>query len=116
MYISSKLKMRWRKGKADFLKAMVLASLCAGPKHGYEMLHMIQTSPFYEGLNPGALYRVLRELEMEGFVVSSWSLGGGPPKRIYYITKEGRAWLEAFKSFLEGYKVYLEELIKRKEG
>lgn len=43
------------------------------------------------GVDAGGLYRVLRRLEEDGFVTSSWSEGeSGPQRRDYEITAEGR--------------------------
>jgi DNA-binding PadR family transcriptional regulator len=52
-------------------------------------------------VDAGGLYRVLRRLEAEGFVVSAWSEGdSGPQRRDYEITSEGRELAEDWLSHL----------------
>jgi DNA-binding PadR family transcriptional regulator len=42
-------------------------------------------------VDAGGLYRTLRRLEEEGFVISEWASGGpGPQRRDYAITQAGR--------------------------
>jgi DNA-binding PadR family transcriptional regulator len=48
-------------------------------------------------VDPGAVYRVLRQLEAEGAVVSAWDTsGGGPARRNYELTEMGRARLASW--------------------
>jgi DNA-binding PadR family transcriptional regulator len=53
----------------------------------------------FEPINPGSVYRTLRQMEKEGLCESEWetshsSNNGGPPRRVYKITDEGEAYLE----------------------
>jgi PadR family transcriptional regulator PadR len=55
-----------------------------------------------ERIDMGNLYRILRSLEREGLVTSTWDdKAPGPAKRVYVITQSGRRvlaqWVEAFK-------------------
>jgi DNA-binding PadR family transcriptional regulator len=46
-------------------------------------------------VDAGGLYRVLRRMEEEGFVVSNWVEGdSGPQRRDYEITEDGRTLAE----------------------
>src|SRR5438552_2901136 len=71
------------------------------PGHGYELLEQLQTLMPAERIDMGNLYRILRSLERDGLVDSTWDEEApGPAKRIYVITQSGRRvlgqWVEAF--------------------
>jgi DNA-binding PadR family transcriptional regulator len=52
--------------------------------------------------DPGLLYRTLRRLEEEGFVISFWDTEGrGPARRLYRVTPEGVEYLRAWASRIE---------------
>lgn len=94
---------------------LVLAVLGEGPSHGYAIAREIERrSRALLHLNEGALYPALKILEGEELVESQWeTLGGGPARKVYRITKTGRAHLrqkasewaqyrEAIDTFLGG--------------
>jgi DNA-binding PadR family transcriptional regulator len=77
----------------------VLLSLRDGPAHGYDLLARLpEVFPrAAEAPDPGTLYRLLRSLEGDGAVVSSWDTGEpGPARRVYRITDAGREQLEGW--------------------
>jgi DNA-binding PadR family transcriptional regulator len=104
---------RWR-----FTAPAVLLLLLDGPAHGYDLLARLgDVFPRAGGLpDSGSCYRVLRALEREGAVTSSWETAkAGPAKRVYAITPKGRerldAWsravehdMRAMRRFLAGYR------------
>ncbi|SRR6266849_1937200 len=104
---------RWR-----FTAPAVLLLLLDGPAHGYDLLARLgDVFPRAGGLpDSGSFYRVLRSLEREGAVTSSWETAkAGPAKRVYSITPKGRerldAWsravqqdMRAMRRFLAGYR------------
>lgn len=50
----------------------------------------------------GALYRTLRQLEMNGNVVSEWDLRkSGPARRVYRLTAKGKRHLDEWATVLE---------------
>ena len=52
-------------------------------------------------MDPGGMYRVLRRLEEESFIVSKWSSGEhGPHRREYELTDEGRSLLRRWAEHL----------------
>ena len=67
------------------------------PAHGYELLRRLDTvgpaRPEERGRYPdsGAVYRILRNLEKDGLVRSTWedAPGRGPERRIYELTLSG---------------------------
>ncbi len=79
-------------GRGALVEAAALAALLGSKAHGYDVRRRIaeMTAGNLE-VDPGGLYRVLRRLEDEGFVASTWLAGdSGPQRRDYEITPEGR--------------------------
>src|SRR5215217_7057798 len=94
---------RWRvRARLErFSEPAVLLVLRDTPGHGYELLEQLQTLMPAERIDMGNLYRILRSLERDGLVDSTWDdTAPGPAKRIYVITQSGRRvlgqWVEAF--------------------
>lgn len=52
-------------------------------------------------LRHGALYPMLNSLEKRGFLVSKKQIQGGRSRRLYDITREGRAYLDSYYSILK---------------
>ena len=74
------------------LQLIALALIAEQPRHGYEIIKLLEekTSDWYSP-SPGIVYPTLTYLEEVGYVTSQ-SEGA---KRLYTITQEGRAHLEA---------------------
>ena len=73
----------------NFLRACLLLLLREQPAHGYDLLERL-TAFGYDRSDPGAIYRTLRSLELDGFVHSAWeSSESGPDRRIYELTRRG---------------------------
>jgi poly-beta-hydroxybutyrate-responsive repressor len=66
--------------------------------HGYDLLAEVNSLGLTETqVDPGAIYRALRQLESDGAVVSTWDTsGGGPARRNYELTDLGRARLASW--------------------
>jgi PadR family transcriptional regulator, regulatory protein PadR len=84
-----------------FTEPAVLLVLRDSPGHGYELLDKLQALMPEERIDMGNLYRILRSLERDGLVDSTWDDDApGPAKRIYVITQSGgrvlAQWVEAF--------------------
>ena len=95
---------RWRvRARLErFIEPAVLLVLRDSPGHGYELLEQLQTLMPGERIDMGNLYRILRSLEREGLVSSTWDVDApGPAKRIYVITPSGERvlgqWVDAFE-------------------
>lgn len=72
------------------LDLAVLASLTAGPLHGYAIAQSLAAHGFGR-LKGGSLYPVLNRLEEAGDVEATWVEGhGGPGRREYAMTDAGR--------------------------
>lgn len=89
-------------GQGALVEPAALAALLAGGGHGYDLRRSIHLMTNGEiDVDPGGLYRVLRRLEDEGFVVSQWAEGdSGPQRRDYQLTEEGRELAEGWIAHL----------------
>jgi len=74
------------------LRLVALALIAQAPRHGYEIIKLVEerTADWYSP-SPGIVYPTLTFLEEAGYVTVS-SEGA---KKLYTITAEGRAYLEA---------------------
>jgi PadR family transcriptional regulator PadR len=105
-----------------FLEPCLLLLLHCDEAHGYELLEGL--TPFGFGQNPvdlSTVYRMLRDLEERGFVISHWDTdSSGPARRLYRITEEGDRylawWVEdlhetdrALHHFLETYSSHMQD-------
>ena len=100
-----------------FIEPAVLLVLRDSPGHGYELLEQLQTLMPSERIDMGNLYRILRSLEREGLVASTWDEEApGPAKRIYVITQSGSRvltqWVEAFKKIEQQIAAFTERYEK----
>lgn len=108
---------RYQTGK--HLEAFVLLFLAGQSSHGGAVLQWLKD--FLPGdwvIDGGRVYRLLRELEEAHALTSYWNMDSGPaPVRIYTMTAEGTARLEAWhqeisvrqdslKRFLDGYDAW----------
>jgi PadR family transcriptional regulator, regulatory protein PadR len=79
---------------------LILMSLQQWNSYGYELMQ--KTAAFWqEALNPGTLYRTLRQMESNGDIESTWETHKpGPARRMYSITEAGEAYLELWMAAL----------------
>ena len=71
----------------------VLLVLSESSRHGYALLDELRSREYLPGeVDVGNLYRGLRKMEVDGYVVSEWTRqpGPGPRRRMYSITQAGR--------------------------
>jgi PadR family transcriptional regulator PadR len=74
-----------------------------GKSHGYDLVGALNEYALSDSIvEPGALYRTLRRLEENGYVVSVWDVsGGGPARRIYELTPAGDVHLQEWGAVLD---------------
>jgi PadR family transcriptional regulator, regulatory protein PadR len=73
------------------LDGLLLASLEAGPRHGYAIMEALRAgSDGQFDLPTGTVYPALRRLERAGLIQGTWSEGGGRQRRVYELTTAGR--------------------------
>ncbi len=78
------------------LETSILASLAESTTHGYDLVEQIdELAADLVCIDPGSMYRLLRALEQQGLVESSWQTPeAGPSRRMYVITDQGIEALE----------------------
>jgi len=78
------------------LDGMLLASLEAGPRHGYAIMEALRAGSGGQfDLPTGTIYPALRRLERAGLVQGTWSEAAGRRRRVYELTAAGRRMLDA---------------------
>ena len=88
----------------SWLEPVILLTLREWNSYGYELMKRATTFGF-EAMNPGTMYRTLREMEENGVVKSKWETAkGGPARRVYSITDAGEAYLQFWVESLEQYQ------------
>jgi PadR family transcriptional regulator len=87
----------------NWLTPVALVILREESSYGYELMERLEEFGFAE-INPGTLYKTLRQMENEGLCESEWETSeGGPARRMYAITDAGESYLAAWA---EGCKAY----------
>ncbi len=86
------------------LRLLALALIAEAPRHGYEIIKLVEekTGDWYSP-SPGIVYPTLTYLEEAGYVTGS----AEGSKKLYTITDEGKAYLEANRDII---KVVLDRL------
>jgi poly-beta-hydroxybutyrate-responsive repressor len=109
--IEQKVEARPRK----WLTPVVLVLLKEESSYGYELMDRIEQEFGFEPINPGSVYRALRQMENEGLCRSEWDVRaeeGGPPRRMYSITDEGEAYLKAWAEACEKYHRLMDQFAR----
>jgi DNA-binding PadR family transcriptional regulator len=80
------------------LRLVALALIAQAPRHGYEIIKLVEekTADWYSP-SPGIVYPTLTYLEEAGYVTAA-SEGS---KKLYTITDEGRAYLDANRALAD---------------
>jgi len=72
------------------LDGLILATLAAGPAHGYAIAQALRARSDGEfDLAEGTLYPALHRLERAGLITSEWSTEAGRRRRTYQLTRSG---------------------------
>jgi PadR family transcriptional regulator PadR len=86
------------------LVPVTLVLLKEESSHGYEIMGRLEEQFGFEEINPGSVYRTLRQMENEGLCCAEWETSdSGPARRMYFITDTGEAYLEAWAKACEHY-------------
>lgn len=83
----------------NVVQEVLLALLATQPAHGYHVRAQLQLAlgPLAEALNGGHVYVTLNRLEKAGLVVARRvGQGDRPDRKVYELTSEGRARVEAW--------------------
>lgn len=94
------------KGEAlkGHLDTLLLAVLARGDAHGYALIEALkERSDGTFDLPEGTVYPALHRLERHGFVRSSWDKSSPRKRRVYAITRQGRAALASGRAEWAGF-------------
>ncbi len=99
-----------------WIRAWFFISLAGGKSYGYELINSIPNIlPEVSSQSSsvmGNYYRILRVLEMNGFINSEWDTSGnGPARRIYSITPEGIKEQEVIVNYIKQTKEFVDRFI-----
>jgi len=110
-----------------FVRPRLLLQLAKNPSHGYELLEVLDEQDLHTP-DPSTLYRALNRFEEEGLVSSNWDTeGGGPARRVYQLTEQGREHLHGWvisiqhtrdqlDDYLDDYQTYAESNAEEKRN
>jgi PadR family transcriptional regulator, regulatory protein PadR len=95
----------------NFAQPRLLLELAKKPAHGYELIENLgqegSASP-----DPGNFYRMLRSLEEDGLVCSTWDTQNtGPARRVYELTDLGLEFLHAWAVTIQQTRQSLERFL-----
>lgn len=82
------------------LDIQILRMIQAQPQWGYIIKKKVETNLKIK-LRHGALYPMLSSLEQKGFLTSQKQTQGGRVRKVYTITKDGRAYLQSYYDILK---------------
>lgn len=74
---------------------LALLSQLDTPHYGYDLLQRLESAGFT--IDAGTLYPLLRRLESQGVLESTWSTSGSRPRKYYHISAEGQRFYAALK-------------------
>ena len=84
------------------------------PTHGYELLDQLGELLPGERIDMGNLYRLLRALEEDGLVRSTWNAElPGPAKRMYELTPAGARVLDEWATALTRSRDRIDAFLRR---
>jgi len=97
------------------LDGLLLASLEAGPLHGYAVIEVVRDgSSGHFDLPTGTVYPALRRLEGAGLVQSGWSVVSGRRRRTYELTPAGRRALNDQRTLWDEFSGAVSALLRPK--
>jgi DNA-binding PadR family transcriptional regulator len=68
---------------------LVSLTLLDRPRYGYDLVRLLAKAGFE--VDEGTLYPILRRLEQQGTLTSTWDTNGARPRKYYSLSPEGRA-------------------------
>lgn len=96
---SGRRQARWR-----YTTPAVLLLLHTRPTHGYDLLARLPAvfPRAADPPDPGTFYRLLRGMEADGAITSSWQAPqAGPARKVYELTDAGREQLQGWSLQIE---------------
>ena len=106
------------KGRGRILTNAILLIIAEEPNYGYDIANKLDELGIerIEGIGQmGKIYRILSDLENNGYIISEWDTSKSPPVKVYTITPLGLEYLKyAVESVKQEIKV-LETFISKYE-
>ena len=97
----------------NLLQPCLLLFVLEDPSHGYDLIERLNAIGM-ENIEAGHVYRVLRGLERDGLVQSTWiTPGTGPARRRYELTSRGLAELDLWAQRLDEMRGLLDTYLER---
>jgi len=95
----------------NFIQPRLLLKLAKKPAHGYELIEDLSqegnTPP-----DPGNFYRMMRALEEDELVCSTWDTQNtGPARRVYELTDQGYEFLHTWAATIKQTEKSLERFL-----
>ena len=88
----------------NWLQPVLLLMLREWSSYGYELMEKMAAFGL-AAMNPGTVYRTLRQMEKDGIISSSWDTStAGPARRVYSITDAGETYLKYWANSLDHYQ------------
>jgi PadR family transcriptional regulator PadR len=108
------------RGLKNFIQPRILLRIARKPMYGYELLESLESMPHPGSPDTGGMYRLLRSMEEEGLLSSSWDTGdNGPARRIYSITPKGEEnlnnWIQTLQDTRDWLEQFLSDYMEYKE-
>jgi PadR family transcriptional regulator PadR len=79
-------------------------------QYGYSLINSLKTAGLE--IDQGTLYPLLRRLESQGLLQSTWRIEADRPRRYYVISKEGMALLPRLKEEWTGIVSMINKMLK----
>ncbi|MDD4312304.1 MAG: PadR family transcriptional regulator [Eubacteriales bacterium] len=96
--------------KKGVLELCVLSMLAKRDWYGYEISEYLSQKI---DIADGTVYPILRKLKSDGFVTTYLSEeSGGPPRKYYSLTKEGRATYQADRNDYLNFAAIVESILE----
>ncbi|SHE76290.1 Transcriptional regulator PadR-like family protein [Marinitoga hydrogenitolerans DSM 16785] len=100
---------------ADLLSGYLLLFLKQQPTHGYLLSTKLKNLGF-EITDPAIIYRHLKKMENFGLIYSKIHPGkDGPPKKVFYITDDGKNYLKEIIRNIENRIIVLKQFLNEYE-
>lgn len=93
----------------------VLALLVDEPQYSYDLVHALGEHPTLV-TSEGTIYPLLSRLRREGLVATTMREGeGGPPRRYYELTGEGRRRLDDFRALWTAFRDATDQVLSTED-
>ena len=98
--------------RRSVMEVAILASLAESTSHGYDLIDQLDAlASELVCIDAGSMYRLLRSMEEEGLVRSSWETPeSGPGRRVYVVTDQGLEALEVMAHSLSQRATTMQQL------